>query len=183
MIEGTKGPTKESQRKPAPVPVHALGISREVTGNYSHHSCWKKVPDHLSCACCTILLLIKSFLYRQNNLQETCLKICPKYLVKFWRHWNLSVLFTKRQKLWLTFLLFPEDGVGIFGSSRPISVSSRLEEAMLISSFVGGELHSCPPQHTLRHRPPHILPACDNGAEDMDNLDDVCMLHEMKNWK
>jgi hypothetical protein len=46
---------------------------------------------------------------------------------------------------------------------------------MLTSSFVGGELHSCPPQHTLRHRPPDILPTCDNGAEDMDNLDDVCI--------
>ncbi|PNF30190.1 Ral GTPase-activating protein subunit alpha-2 [Cryptotermes secundus] len=66
-----------------------------------------------------------------------------------------------------------EDGVGICGSSKPISVSSRLEEAMLTSSFVGGELHSCPPQHTLRHRPPHMLPTCDNGAEDMDNLDDL----------
>jgi hypothetical protein len=46
---------------------------------------------------------------------------------------------------------------------------------MLTSSFVGGELHSCPPQHTLRHRPPDVLPTCDNGAEDMDNLDDVCI--------
>jgi hypothetical protein len=85
-----------------------------------------------------------------------------------------------KEKLGLIFLLFPEDGAGIFGLSRPISVSSKLEEAMLTSSFVGGELHSCPPQHTLRHRPPHILPTCDNGAEDMDNLDDVCISHEMK---
>lgn len=81
------------------------------------------------------------------------------------------------------FFLFPERGAAITGLPRRISVSSRLEEAMLTSSFVGGELHSCPPQHTLRHRPPDILPTCDNGAEDMDNLDDVCMLHEMTNWK
>jgi hypothetical protein len=87
----------------------------------------------------------------------------------------------KKHKFLLTFCLFPEDGVEIAGMSRPISVSCRLEEAMLTSSFVGGELHSCPPQHTLRHRPPHILPTCDNGAEDMDNLDDVCILHELKN--
>ncbi|XP_021917093.1 ral GTPase-activating protein subunit alpha-1 isoform X3 [Zootermopsis nevadensis] len=66
-----------------------------------------------------------------------------------------------------------EDGVRTAGLPRPISVSSRLEEAMLTSSFVGGELHSSPPQHTLRHRPPDILPTCDNGAEDMDNLDDL----------
>ena len=82
----------------------------------------------------------------------------------------------------LIFLL-PERGAAITGLPRRISVSSRLEEAMLTSSFVGGELHSCPPQHTLRHRPPDVLPTCDNGAEDMDNLDDVCMLYEMTNWK
>jgi hypothetical protein len=75
--------------------------------------------------------------------------------------------------------LFPGSGAGITGLLRRVPVSSRLEEAMLTSSFVGGELHNCPPQHTLRHRPPDILPTCDNGAEDMDNLDDVCLLHEM----
>ncbi|PSN32061.1 Ral GTPase-activating protein subunit alpha-2, partial [Blattella germanica] len=59
------------------------------------------------------------------------------------------------------------------GLPRPLSTSSRLEESMLTSSFVGGELHSCPPQHTMRHRPPEVLPTSDNGAEDMDNLDDL----------
>ena len=56
---------------------------------------------------------------------------------------------------------------------RSHNVSSKLEDTMLISGFLGGELHSCPPQHTMRHRSPEVLPTCDNGAEDMDNLDDV----------
>jgi len=86
------------------------------------------------------------------------------------------VLCINIQRLCLSFIfLFPEDGVETAGLPRPIPISSRLEEAMLTSSFVGGELHSCPPQHTLRHRPPDVLPTCDNGAEDMDNLDDVCI--------
>lgn len=32
---------------------------------------------------------------------------------------------------------------------------------------------SCPPQHTIRHRPPHVLPTVENSAPDLDNLDDV----------
>lgn len=32
---------------------------------------------------------------------------------------------------------------------------------------------SSPPQHTMRHREPHILPTFSNAASDMDNLDDV----------
>ncbi|GFG28404.1 hypothetical protein Cfor_11332, partial [Coptotermes formosanus] len=80
--------------------------------------------------------------------------------------WDASILYCIS-------CLFPESGTEITGFSRRVSVSSRLEEAMLTSSFVGGELHSCPPQHTLRHRPPDLLPTCDNGAEDMDNLDDL----------
>lgn len=39
----------------------------------------------------------------------------------------------------------------------------------IVSSLIG----SAPPQHTLRHRPPHELPTCENADDDMDNLDDV----------
>lgn len=34
-------------------------------------------------------------------------------------------------------------------------------------------LQSCPPRHTMRHHAPDILPTFENGASDMDNLDDV----------
>ncbi|XP_058799896.1 probable Rho GTPase-activating protein CG5521 isoform X2 [Phymastichus coffea] len=34
-------------------------------------------------------------------------------------------------------------------------------------------IQSCPPRHTLRHHDPHILPTFENGASDMDNLDDL----------
>ncbi|RZF33885.1 hypothetical protein LSTR_LSTR009909 [Laodelphax striatellus] len=44
----------------------------------------------------------------------------------------------------------------------------RIEESMLNSCIVTNL-----PQHTLRHRPPHVLPTCENSAEDLDNLDDL----------
>ncbi|XP_039283019.1 ral GTPase-activating protein subunit alpha-1 [Nilaparvata lugens] len=44
----------------------------------------------------------------------------------------------------------------------------RFEESMLNSCIVTNL-----PQHTLRHRPPHVLPTCENSAEDLDNLDDL----------
>ncbi|XP_032455562.1 probable Rho GTPase-activating protein CG5521 isoform X2 [Nasonia vitripennis] len=34
-------------------------------------------------------------------------------------------------------------------------------------------LQSCPPRHTMRHHDPDILPTFENGASDMDNLDDL----------
>lgn len=49
------------------------------------------------------------------------------------------------------------------------SSDRALEEAMLTSYMVGPSV----PQHTLRRRLPHILPTCENSADDMDNLDDV----------
>ncbi|GLH07913.1 Probable Rho GTPase-activating protein CG5521 [Gryllus bimaculatus] len=51
------------------------------------------------------------------------------------------------------------------GSERQSSVS------LMASSLLYGSAH-CPPQHTLRHRPPNQLPTWENAAEDMDNLDD-----------
>ena len=35
-------------------------------------------------------------------------------------------------------------------------------------------VQSCPPRHTMRHQDPNVLPTYENGASDMDNLDDVC---------
>ncbi|KAK7793523.1 hypothetical protein R5R35_010590 [Gryllus longicercus] len=52
------------------------------------------------------------------------------------------------------------------GSERQSSVS------LMASSLLYGSAH-CPPQHTLRHRPPNQLPTWENAAEDMDNLDDL----------
>lgn len=37
------------------------------------------------------------------------------------------------------------------------------------SSFVV----TSPPRHTLRHRPPGVLPIHEDSADDLDNLDDV----------
>nr|CAD7424624.1 unnamed protein product [Timema monikensis] len=84
--------------------------------------------------------------------------------------WDASILYCS-----------PEDSVclintggeeGLDNGSQPMSVyvpvpTFKTEETSLL---VGGV---CPPQHTLRHRPPHMLPTWDNGAEDMDNLDDL----------
>lgn len=39
---------------------------------------------------------------------------------------------------------------------------------------------SSPPQHTIRHRPPHVLPTVENSAGDLDNLDDVS--DYLKSW-
>ncbi|KAK3931767.1 Ral GTPase-activating protein subunit alpha-2 [Frankliniella fusca] len=54
---------------------------------------------------------------------------------------------------------------------RPLSVpiQTKMEESILASCLVS---HT-PPQHTLRHRPPHVLPTAQNTAADMDNLDDL----------
>ncbi|XP_034238105.1 probable Rho GTPase-activating protein CG5521 isoform X3 [Thrips palmi] len=54
---------------------------------------------------------------------------------------------------------------------RPLSVpvQAKMDESLLASCLVS---HT-PPQHTLRHRPPHILPTSQNTAADMDNLDDL----------
>ncbi|XP_069689068.1 probable Rho GTPase-activating protein CG5521 isoform X3 [Periplaneta americana] len=91
--------------------------------------------------------------------------------------WDASILYCSPEESMCSHRLLDEETdderIESCGIPRPLSVPSRLEEALLTSSFVGGELHSCPPQHTLRHRPPHMLPTCDNGAEDMDNLDDL----------
>lgn len=61
--------------------------------------------------------------------------------------------------------------VGTVPPRRPLSVptQTKMEESILASCLVS---HT-PPQHTLRHRPPHILPTAQNTAADMDNLDDV----------
>ncbi|KAL7291923.1 hypothetical protein TKK_0014473 [Trichogramma kaykai] len=34
-------------------------------------------------------------------------------------------------------------------------------------------VQSCPPRHTMRHHDPNVLPTFENGATDMDNLDDL----------
>lgn len=60
---------------------------------------------------------------------------------------------------------------GIVLSRRPLSApnQAKIEESILASCLVS---HT-PPQHTLRHRPPHVLPTIQNTAADMDNLDDL----------
>ncbi|XP_049857449.1 probable Rho GTPase-activating protein CG5521 isoform X1 [Schistocerca gregaria] len=59
---------------------------------------------------------------------------------------------------------------------------SIVEEGTESSAQWGNSVHpemlsslviSSPPQHTLRHRPPHQLPTWEDGADDMDNLDDL----------
>jgi hypothetical protein len=42
-------------------------------------------------------------------------------------------------------------------------------------------LPNCPPRHTMRHHDPHVLPTYENGASDMDNLDDVSNNESLKN--
>ena len=49
-----------------------------------------------------------------------------------------------------------------------LGAGNKTEEALLNSCIVGNI-----PQHTLRHRPAHMLPTYENSAEDLDNLDDV----------
>ena len=38
-------------------------------------------------------------------------------------------------------------------------------------------LLTSPPRHTLRHRPPGVLPSFEDSADDLDNLDDVREIH------
>ncbi|KAJ9597262.1 hypothetical protein L9F63_011866, partial [Diploptera punctata] len=77
--------------------------------------------------------------------------------------WDASILYCS-----------PEDSsCSSFESARISAFFLRSFLWLLMVGFVGGELHSCPPQHTMRHRAADVLPTCDNGAEDMDNLDDL----------
>lgn len=34
---------------------------------------------------------------------------------------------------------------------------------------------NCQAQHTMRHRASDVLPTHENSADDLDNLDDVCI--------
>ncbi|XP_015587095.1 ral GTPase-activating protein subunit alpha-1 isoform X3 [Cephus cinctus] len=54
--------------------------------------------------------------------------------------------------------------------TKPVDWSIKLRKEDL-SSIVSSQ--SSPPQHTMRHREPHILPTFANAASDMDNLDDL----------
>nr|XP_046485435.1 probable Rho GTPase-activating protein CG5521 [Neodiprion pinetum] len=53
---------------------------------------------------------------------------------------------------------------------KPVDWSSKLRREDLSSVLPA---QSSPPQHTMRHREPHILPTFANAASDMDNLDDL----------
>ncbi|XP_063231262.1 LOW QUALITY PROTEIN: ral GTPase-activating protein subunit alpha-1 [Bacillus rossius redtenbacheri] len=81
--------------------------------------------------------------------------------------WDASILYCS-----------PEDSVAEEGTEsnyflKPVLGPGKIEDTLMSSSFIGGMAPSSPPQHTLRHRPPDVLPTWDNGAEDMDNLDDL----------
>ena len=60
-------------------------------------------------------------------------------------------------------------GIGVqFSPPGGMGLLANREDAMSSSLLV-----TSPPRHTLRHRPPGILPTHEDSAEDLDNLDDV----------
>ncbi|XP_066993863.2 probable Rho GTPase-activating protein CG5521 isoform X2 [Anabrus simplex] len=76
--------------------------------------------------------------------------------------WDASILYCN-----------PEDpqllGQSTGDSSEHVTDSDKQPPAVSMMMDCG----HCPPQHTLRHRPPDVLPTWENAAEDMDNLDDL----------
>lgn len=62
-------------------------------------------------------------------------------------------------------------GLGVqFSSASSLEHHTDSRDDIMSSSFVV----TSPPRHTLRHRPPGVLPTHEDSAEDLDNLDDVC---------
>ena len=58
-------------------------------------------------------------------------------------------------------------GLGLTGlqpSTNTMTMSDMMTSSLIVTS---------PPRHTLRHRPPGILPSFEDSADDLDNLDDV----------
>lgn len=61
-------------------------------------------------------------------------------------------------------------GLGVqFSSASSLEHHTDSRDDIMSSSFVV----TSPPRHTLRHRPPGVLPTHEDSAEDLDNLDDL----------
>lgn len=67
--------------------------------------------------------------------------------------WDASILYCTPEQIAIT----AEDEI-------PLEVDAPALSSLCISGI---------PQHTLRHRPPSVLPTYENSADDMDNLDDL----------
>ncbi|XP_012254870.2 probable Rho GTPase-activating protein CG5521 isoform X5 [Athalia rosae] len=74
--------------------------------------------------------------------------------------WDSSILYSQPSN--------DDDLPAPFG--KPVDWSSKSQREDLSSVL---PLQSSPPQHTMRHREPHVLPTFANAASDMDNLDDL----------
>lgn len=57
--------------------------------------------------------------------------------------------------------------------NSPIQKNNEAEESIVVTYST-----NCQIQHTIRHRAPNVLPTLDNSADDLDNLDDVCLMFQ-----
>ncbi|XP_065226643.1 ral GTPase-activating protein subunit alpha-1 isoform X2 [Planococcus citri] len=76
--------------------------------------------------------------------------------------WDASVLFCTPEQL---AAVEEEDERWLLKSCPK---KKQLEDARFTSY-----IPTSPPQHMIRHRPPHVLPTVENSAGDLDNLDDL----------
>lgn len=74
-----------------------------------------------------------------------------------------------RIKMFYLYLIFVLDD-NLFVTS-PIQKNNEAEESIVVTYST-----NCQIQHTIRHRAPDVLPTLDNSADDLDNLDDVCLM-------
>jgi hypothetical protein len=54
---------------------------------------------------------------------------------------------------------------------NPVQKNNEAEESIVVTYST-----NCQTQHTIRHRAPNVLPTFENSADDLDNLDDVCLI-------
>ncbi|KAJ8670226.1 hypothetical protein QAD02_001485 [Eretmocerus hayati] len=73
--------------------------------------------------------------------------------------WDSSILYNQ-----------PSNGEVEIHQSKSANTSLKMVKDDLCSVM---PLQNCPPRHTMRHHDPHILPTFENGASDIDNLDDL----------
>jgi len=71
--------------------------------------------------------------------------------------------------MFYSYLIFVlDDNLSI---TSPIQKNNEAEESIVVTYST-----NCQIQHTIRHRAPDVLPTIDNSADDLDNLDDVCLM-------
>ncbi|XP_011503584.1 PREDICTED: ral GTPase-activating protein subunit alpha-1 [Ceratosolen solmsi marchali] len=72
--------------------------------------------------------------------------------------WDSSILYNQPSN----------DDIEISDIKRDCSMRAIKDDLCSVIS-----LQNCPPRHTMRHNDPHVLPTYENGASDIDNLDDL----------